>query len=153
MSNDRSNNNSSGFIGGLLVGTAIGAIVGLLTSPRTGRETRQILKQSAAALPDLAEDLSANLQLQAGRLSDAALQQWDATLHRLQSAVEAGVAASQEVQRAALSQPPGENRADLYPYPPSNGTQSFQTPPTDNPSAVEPQSSPLRTQSIRPESN
>lgn len=152
MSNDRSNNNSSGFVGGLLVGTAIGAIVGLLTSPRTGRETRQILKKSAAALPDLAEDLSSNLQLQAGRLSDAALQQWEATLQRLQSAVEAGVAASQDVQRAAISQLPVEPRPELYPYPPPTEPQAFEHLPT-NPSAVEPQSPHLRPESIRPESN
>jgi gas vesicle protein len=43
------------FIGGLLVGSAIGAVTGLLMAPRTGKETRQILKKSADALPELAE--------------------------------------------------------------------------------------------------
>ncbi|MDY7015939.1 MAG: YtxH domain-containing protein, partial [Cyanobacteriota bacterium] len=45
-------------MGGMLVGTAIGTVVGLLFAPRSGRETRQLLKKSAEALPELAEDLS-----------------------------------------------------------------------------------------------
>ena len=52
-----SKNRSGVFVGGLMLGTAIGALAGLLAAPRTGRETRKLLKKSANALPELAEDL------------------------------------------------------------------------------------------------
>ena len=97
-----SNNRSGGFIGGVLIGAAIGTLTGLLVAPRTGRETRQLLKKSADALPELAEDLSTSVQLQADRLSETALRNWDETLGRLREAVSAGIDASQR-QRQALN--------------------------------------------------
>ncbi len=80
---------------GLLLGSAIGTVTGLLIAPRTGRDTRQLLKKSADALPDLAEDLSTSVQLQADRLSESALRNWDGTLARLREAIAAGIEASQ----------------------------------------------------------
>ncbi len=86
-----SNNRSGEFIGGLMLGATIGALAGLLVAPRTGRETRQLLKKSADAIPELAEDLSTSVQLQADRLSSKALRNWDETLDRLREAIAAGV--------------------------------------------------------------
>lgn len=90
-----SNNRSGVFIGGVMLGATIGALTGLLMAPRTGRETRQLLKKSANALPELAEDLSTSVQLQADRLSANALRNWDETLDRLREAIAAGIDASQ----------------------------------------------------------
>lgn len=90
-----SNNRSGGFIGGVLLGAAIGTLTGLLVAPRPGRETRQLLKKSADALPELAEDLSTSVQIQADRLSESALRNWDETLERLREAIAAGIDASQ----------------------------------------------------------
>jgi gas vesicle protein len=90
-----SKSRNSSFLGGMLIGTAMGTVVGLLIAPRSGRETRQIVKKSAAALPELAEDLSTSLQLQADRLSESALHNWDDTLVRLREAIAAGIDASQ----------------------------------------------------------
>ena len=90
-----SNNRSGVFIGGVLLGAAIGTLTGLLVAPRTGRETRQLLKKSANALPELAEDLSTSVQIQADRLSESALRSWDETLERLREAIADGVDASQ----------------------------------------------------------
>ncbi|NJL46976.1 MAG: YtxH domain-containing protein [Leptolyngbyaceae cyanobacterium SM2_5_2] len=87
---------SGGFWGGMIVGTAMGAVVGLLIAPRTGRETRQILRKSADALPELVEDLSASVYLQADRLSETALANWEHTLTRLRAAIAAGQAASRQ---------------------------------------------------------
>lgn len=84
-------------VGGLLVGAALGGIVGLLFAPRRGQDTRHLLKKSADALPELVEDLSGNLQIQAGRLSAAAIDRWEETLDRLRGAIAAGLAASQAV--------------------------------------------------------
>ena len=85
---------SSGFVGGLVLGAALGAVAGLLVAPRPGRETRQILKKSADALPELVEDLSTSISLQADRLSETALTNWGHTLGRLREAIAAGQAAS-----------------------------------------------------------
>lgn len=100
-----SDNQSGAFVGGVLVGAAFGAVAGLLMAPRTGRETRQILRKSADALPELAEDLASSIQLQADRLSDTALQNWEQTLIRLRAAIAAGQAATRE-EYDTLTQPP-----------------------------------------------
>lgn len=94
------NNKSDGLLGGMIIGAALGAIAGILAAPRTGKETRHILKKSADALPELAEDLATSIQFQADRLSDTTLQNWDQTLMRLREAVVAGqVASRQEWQK------------------------------------------------------
>jgi gas vesicle protein len=90
-----SNNRGGAFIGGVILGAAFGAIAGVLVAPRAGRETRQILKKSADALPELAEDLSTSVQIQADRLSETALRNWDSTLTRLKDAIAAGLEATQ----------------------------------------------------------
>jgi len=105
-----SNNRSGAFIGGVLLGATIGTLTGLLVAPRPGRETRQLLKKSADALPELAEDLSTSMQIQADRLSESALRRWDETLERLREAIAAGVDASQRDQ--ALSR---EKSAEVPP--------------------------------------
>ncbi|MEB3288560.1 MAG: YtxH domain-containing protein [Leptolyngbya sp.] len=88
------NKQSGGFLGGLMVGAAMGAVAALLLAPRSGRETRKILRKSADALPELVEDLSTSVYLQADRLSETALANWDHTLTRLREAIAAGQAAS-----------------------------------------------------------
>lgn len=88
-------NKSGAFIGGMLVGGAIGTLVGLSLAPRSGKETRQILKKSVDALPELAEDLSSSIQLQADKLSASALRNWQGTIDRLKEAIAAGIEASQ----------------------------------------------------------
>lgn len=101
---DNRSGSSGVFVGGLVVGAALGAVAGLLFAPRAGRETRRFLKKSADALPELAEDLSSSVQLQADRLSDTALRNWDNTLVRLKDAIAAGVEASQR-DRQQVAQP------------------------------------------------
>lgn len=98
MSENRSGSSGS-FIGGMLLGAALGTITGLLLAPRTGKETRHLLKKSAEALPELAEDLSSSVQLQADRLSESALRNWDSTLTRLKEAISAGVEATVKEQQ------------------------------------------------------
>ncbi|MGB2925563.1 MAG: YtxH domain-containing protein [Limnothrix sp.] len=92
-------NDGGSFFNGLFIGGAIGAIAGLLYAPRSGKETRKILKKSIDTLPELAEDLSDSLQVHADQLSDNARRNWEGTLQRLQEAIAAGVEASQEENR------------------------------------------------------
>ncbi len=99
-----SNNRSGVFFGGLMLGATIGALTGLLVAPRTGRETRQLLKKSANALPELAEDLSTSVQIQADRLSTSAMKNWDETLDRLREAIADGIEASQQESQALKRQ-------------------------------------------------
>lgn len=98
-----SNNRTGSFVGGMLIGAAMGTVAGLLLAPRSGRETRKLLKKSADALPEIAEDLSTSVQIQADRLSETALRNWEGTLNRLREAVSAGVEAF-EWERQTLNQ-------------------------------------------------
>ncbi|TBR58517.1 gas vesicle protein [Westiellopsis prolifica IICB1] len=109
-----SNNRSGVFIGGVMLGATIGALTGLLMAPRTGRETRKLLKKSADALPDLAEDLSTSVQIQADRLGANALRNWDETLDRLREAIAAGIDASQRENQAMKrkNSPQGQTTAN-----------------------------------------
>ncbi|ULP70714.1 hypothetical protein BDGGKGIB_00332 [Nodularia sphaerocarpa UHCC 0038] len=106
-----SNNRSGVFFGGFMLGATIGALTGLLVAPRTGRETRKILQKSANAIPDLAEDLSTSVQIQADRLSASAVRNWDDTLEKLQDAIAAGVDASQR-ESQNLKQQQAEQDSD-----------------------------------------
>ena len=90
-----SNNRSGIFIGGLMLGAAIGTLAGLLVAPRTGRETRKLIKKSANAIPELAEDITTSVQIQADRLSNSTLQNWDETIDRLRDAIAVGIDATQ----------------------------------------------------------
>lgn len=101
-----SNNRSGIFFGGVVLGATIGALTGLLTAPRAGRETRQLLKKSADALPELAEDISTSVQIQADRISANTLQNWDGTLERLREAIAAGIDATQKENQALKKQNP-----------------------------------------------
>jgi gas vesicle protein len=91
--------NRGTFIGGVILGAAIGAVTGLLAAPRKGRDTRKILQKTATAVPQMAEDISSSVKLQADRLSTAASDNWHDTLDRLAQAIEAGVMASQSVRQ------------------------------------------------------
>ncbi len=114
-----SKKSAGSFIGGLLLGGAIGTITGLLIAPRTGRDTRQLLRKSADALPELAEDLSTSVQLQADRLSESALRSWDGTLARLREAIAAGIEASQQ-QSIELKQSKAEVATESHPSVPDH---------------------------------
>lgn len=92
MSQDQKNNT---FIIGLLLGSGMATITTLLLSPRNGSENRKVLKKTAEALPEMAQDFSSTLQVNSNRLSQSALTKWDNTLVRLKTAVLAGIEASQ----------------------------------------------------------
>jgi gas vesicle protein len=91
--------NRGTFIGGVVLGAAIGVVTGLLVAPRKGRDTRKLLKKTATAVPQMAEDISSSVKLQADRLSTAASDNWQDTLDRLSMAIEAGIIASQSVRQ------------------------------------------------------
>lgn len=128
------NNRSGSFLGGLLLGGTLGAVAGLLAAPRSGRETRYFIRKSADALPELAEDLSTSLQLQADRLSESAIRSWDETLARLQVAIAAGLEATHQT-RQQLEQTPNTKSArptrlrSKVEFSPSEGSANSQKQP------------------------
>lgn len=127
MSENRSGSGGL-FIGGVLLGAAVGAVAGLLLAPKTGRETRQLLRKSADALPELAEDLTASVQFQADRLSESASRNWDDTLVRLREAISAGIDASQrqrEIAQLELSSPRDADPGDSDSRDDSRGTSTL----------------------------
>lgn len=109
-----SKNRSGQFISGLLLGGAIGTVTGLLIAPRAGRQTRQLLKKSVEALPELAEDLSTSVQMQADRWSESTRTNWDGTLERLRQAIAAGVEAGSR-EREMLSRKEVKRSAETSP--------------------------------------
>jgi gas vesicle protein len=90
--------NHGTFIGGVIIGAAIGGIAGLLLAPRKGEDTRKIVNKTVTAIPQMAEDISSSLQLQADRLSTATGDRWHDTLDRLATSISAGIAASQSIR-------------------------------------------------------
>ena len=58
MANSDNNNSGGVFLAGAILGGLLGTLTGILIAPRSGQETRRILKKSADALPEIAEDLS-----------------------------------------------------------------------------------------------
>jgi len=104
--------NRGTFVGGMLIGAAIGAVTGLLVAPCKGRDTRKILSKTVTAVPQMAEDISSSVQLQADRLSTAAGDRWHDTLDRLSTAISAGIVASQSVREPSISDRPNLNAVD-----------------------------------------
>ncbi|MCY7334730.1 MAG: YtxH domain-containing protein [Chamaesiphon sp.] len=104
--------NRGTFIGGMLIGAAIGAVTGLLVAPCKGRDTRKILSKTVTAVPQMAEDISSSVQLQADRLSTAASDRWHDTLDRLSTAISAGIVASQSVREPSISERSNTNAVD-----------------------------------------
>ena len=98
-----SNQKSGLFISGLLLGSVIGTATGLLIAPRTGKKTRQLVKKSASAIPQLTTDLSTSLKFQTDRFSDSTTNSWEEILERVKQALAAGLEASQK-ERKILSQ-------------------------------------------------
>jgi gas vesicle protein len=127
-----SENRSGRFVLGLLLGTAVGAVAGILAAPRTGKETRQLLKKSADALPELAEDLSSSVQFQSARLSDSAWRNWDETLVRLKEAIAAGIEASQREGQILTQTEATASDPDVYSH--SYASETANDPmPTETP--------------------
>jgi gas vesicle protein len=104
--------NRGTFLRGVFIGTAIGAIAGLLVAPRKGRDTRKILSKTVTAVPQMAEDISSSVQLQADKLSAAAGDRWHDTLDRLATAISAGIVASQSARELDSTDRPNAGKIE-----------------------------------------
>lgn len=117
MAGNRAGNSPSGsstgaFVGGIVVGAAVGAIAGLLAAPNRGKETRQLIRESADALPDLMDDVSDTVQYHAERWTEVGLNKWDSTLFRIRRAITTGLDVSKQERRRLEYPDPSMSNGD-----------------------------------------
>jgi len=105
-------NGAGKFVGGFLIGSAVGTVLGLLFAPKTGKETRRLLRKSADALPEIANEISSNVQYQADRFTEKAGRTIDNTMERMQEAIAVGIDASQRLRQELNSSVPNSSDDD-----------------------------------------
>ena len=98
-----SNSRSAIFTAGVLFGAAIGTVTGLLVAPRTGKESRKLIRKSAEALPEIAEDLSTTAQLQSQKLAASSASAWVRLQHHCQDAIAVGLEAAREQRQVLMA--------------------------------------------------
>ena len=98
-----SNARSAIFATGVLFGAAIGTVTGLIVAPRTGKETRKLIKKSADALPEIAEDLSTTAQIQSKRLAASSAKGWVRFQHHCQDAIAVGIDAAKQQRQSLMA--------------------------------------------------
>ena len=91
MSEEQKNNN---FIIGFLIGSSLSMIATLIFHPRSGNQSRQILRKTSEALPQITEDVASSLQTHTSNLLFSTNKKWQRAFHRFQIAIKAGVEAA-----------------------------------------------------------
>jgi gas vesicle protein len=94
MVNERSD--AAAYLGWFLFGAALGAAAALLTTPRTGRETRDLLAERGSDVARRAQEFA---QGHAAEWLDKSRELFEEQTQRLVSAVEAGREAMKEEMR------------------------------------------------------
>ena len=98
MANERSD--AAGYLGWFFLGAVLGAGAALLLTPRTGRETRELLAERGTDVARRAQALATEAQGRAGDLFDKSRELFEEQTQRLMSAFEAGKdAVREEIRR------------------------------------------------------
>ncbi len=87
---------------GLLVGGLIGAVLALLYAPRSGKETREDIRDSAEELLEKAKCQYAGAYRKIEKLADHEKESIIGKKERLKKAIEAGVEAYKQEKTGAL---------------------------------------------------
>lgn len=103
MSSER--NDSAGYLGWFLFGAALGAIVAALTTPRSGRETRDLLAERGGDVAKRAQQWAGEAQSHAGEWIDKSRELFEEQTQRLMTAFEAGKDAMREEMRKGPTPP------------------------------------------------
>ena len=91
---------SGGYLGWFLFGAALGAAVALLTTPRTGRENRQLLAEQGGDVAKRAQEWADEAQNHAGEWLDKSREMFEEQTTRLINAFEEGKEAMrQEIRK------------------------------------------------------
>ncbi len=87
---------AAGYLGWFFLGTLVGAGVALILTPRTGKETRDILTEKGEEFARRAGEFTSEAQVKAGDLFDKGRDFFEEQTQRLVSAFEAGKAAMRD---------------------------------------------------------
>ena len=102
MGNER--RDSGGHLGWFLFGAALGAAVALLTTPRTGRENRELLAEHGGGVAKRAQEWAGEAQGHAGEWLDKSREMFEEQTQRLMNAFEEGKEAMrQEIRKWSSS--------------------------------------------------
>ena len=88
MANDR--NDAAGYLGWFFLGGVLGAAAALLMTPKTGRETREILAERGNEVAKRAQAMATDAQGRAGEWFDKSRELFEEQTQRLMTAFEAG---------------------------------------------------------------
>jgi gas vesicle protein len=88
-------------LGWFLLGTALGAIAAVLLTPRTGRETRDLLLERGGAVARRAQALASDAQGRAGQWLDRSRDLFEEQTQRLMSSFESPRDLSGEERRSS----------------------------------------------------
>lgn len=104
MSSERSD--AGGYMGWFLFGAVLGAAVALLTTPKTGREAREILTERGSDAAKRAQEWADEAQNHAGEWMEKSRELLEEQTRRLLAAFEAGKEAMREEIRRWQSTAP-----------------------------------------------
>jgi len=87
---------AAGYLGWFFLGALVGAGAALLLTPRTGRETRDLLKDKGEEFARRAGEFASEAQVKTGDFFEKGREVFEEQTQRLLSAFEAGKAAMKE---------------------------------------------------------
>jgi len=100
-------NDAAGYLGWFFLGGLIGAAAALLLTPRTGRETREMLAEQGGEFARRAQEMATDAQGRAGEWLDKSRELFEEQTQRLMTAFEAGKDAMREEMRKGPTPPRG----------------------------------------------
>jgi len=95
MSEERGSD-AAGYLGWFFLGAIAGAATAILLTPKTGRETRELLAEHGGDLFKRAQDAAGHAQSRAGDLFERGREYFEEQAQRLSSAFDAGRSAMKE---------------------------------------------------------
>ena len=98
---------AAGYLGWFFLGAVLGAGAALLLTPRTGRETRELLAERGTDVARRAQALATEAQGRAGDLLDKSRELFEEQTQRLMTAFEAGKDAMRDEMRKGPTPPRG----------------------------------------------
>jgi gas vesicle protein len=100
-------NDTVGYLGWFLLGGVLGAAAAVLLTPRTGRETRDLLAEHGGEFARRAQEFATEAQGRAGEWLDKSRELFEEQTQRLMTAFEAGRGAVREEMRRGPTPPRG----------------------------------------------
>jgi gas vesicle protein len=96
MADERSGSDAAGYLGWFFLGAIAGAATALLLTPKTGKETRELLAEHGEEILNRAKAASGDARVKAGDLFEKGREYLEEQSNRLVSAFEAGRAAMRD---------------------------------------------------------